>query len=122
MHRLWHWSHLLKGTSIPVLVYTDHANLRYYRDPHKIGPRVAGYLPECEQYNILLEYKSGATNHADALSCHPDYEVNGNPDNEDITVWPDKYFCEEHTHIHVMDWDTLDDTLEQRIKHAQYPE
>jgi len=62
------WSHLLKGTKIPVLVFTDHANLRYYRDPRKIGPWVAGYLPEREQYNILLEYKPGATNQADALS------------------------------------------------------
>jgi hypothetical protein len=46
MCSLRNWSHLLKGTSIPILVYTDHANLRYYRDPRKIGPRVAGYLPE----------------------------------------------------------------------------
>ena len=122
MRGLRHWSHLLKGTSIPVLVYTDHANLRYYRDPRKIGPRVAGYLLEREQYNILLEYKPGATNRADALSRQPDYEVGGNPDNEDVTVWPDKYFCEEHTRIRVTDWDTLEDTLEQRIKRAQYPE
>ena len=42
------WSHLLKGTTIPILVYTDHANLRYYREPRKIGPHVAGYLPECK--------------------------------------------------------------------------
>ena len=69
MRGLQHWSHLLKGTSIPVLVYTDHTNLRYYRDPRKIGPRVTGYLPERKQYNILLEYKPGATNRADALSC-----------------------------------------------------
>ena len=68
MHRLQHWSHLLKGTSIPVLVYTDHANLCYYCNPLKIGPQVARYLPKQEQYNILLEYKLGATNHADALS------------------------------------------------------
>ena len=62
------WSHLLKGTEIPVLVYTDHANLRYYRKPRKIGPRVAGYIPELAQYHLLLEYKPGTTNHADALS------------------------------------------------------
>jgi hypothetical protein len=43
---LCNWAHLLKGTEIPILVYTDHANLHYYRDPRKIGPRVAGYLPE----------------------------------------------------------------------------
>jgi len=51
MRGLCCWSHLLKGTTIPVLVYTDHANLRYYREPRKIGPRVAGYLPEHECYN-----------------------------------------------------------------------
>jgi hypothetical protein len=92
------WAHLLKGTEIPVLVFTDHANLWYYRDPRKIGPRVAGYLPEREQYNILLEYKLGATNRADALSCRPDYNT-GNQDNEDVMVWPDEYFCNHHTAI-----------------------
>ena len=62
------WSHLLKGIEIPVLVYTNHANLRYYRKPRKIGPRVAGYIPELAQYHLLLEYKPGTTNRADALS------------------------------------------------------
>jgi hypothetical protein len=46
MHGLRNWAHLLKGTEIPILIYTDHANLRYYRDPRKIGPRVTRYLPE----------------------------------------------------------------------------
>jgi hypothetical protein len=71
---------------------------------------------------MLLEYKPGATNRADALLHHPDYEVEGNPDNKDVTVLPEKYFCEHHTCIQVMDWDTLDDSLEQKIKRAQYPE
>jgi hypothetical protein len=34
------WCHLLRNTSSPVLVITDHANLQYYREPQKIGPRV----------------------------------------------------------------------------------
>jgi len=62
MRGLRNWDYLLKGTEKPVLVYTDHANLCYYRDPRKIGPHVAGYLPECKQYNMLLEYKPGASN------------------------------------------------------------
>jgi hypothetical protein len=103
-------------------VYTDHTNLWYYCDPCKIRLHVIGYLPEREQYNILLKYKPGATNRTDALSCCPDYEVEENPDNEDITIWLDKYFCETHTHIHVVDWDSLEDTLEQHIRHTQYPE
>jgi hypothetical protein len=100
------------------LVYTDHTNLQYYHDPHKIEPHITGYLPEREQYNILLEYKLGPTNCADALSHHPNYEVEGNLDNEDITVWPDKYFCETYTCIYIMDWDSLEDNLKQHIKSA----
>ena len=116
---LRNWDYLLKGTIIPVLVYTDHANLRYYCDPQKIGPCVARYLPECEQYNILLEYKPGTTNRADGLLRREDYDTGSNPDNEDITVWPDKYFCEQHTTIHVADWDSLEDKLDMAIKQAQ---
>ena len=33
MRGLRTWSYLLQGAEIPTLVYTDHANLRYYRDP-----------------------------------------------------------------------------------------
>jgi len=62
MRSLRNWDYLLKGTTILVLIFMDHANLHYYRDPRKIGPRVAGYLPEWEQYNIILEYKLGASN------------------------------------------------------------
>jgi len=113
------WSHLLKGTTIPVLVYTDHTNLRYYREPRKIGPRIAGYLPERKQYNILLEYKPGATNRADALSRRPNYE-GPNEINEDVTVWPDQYFCDQHTSICVFDMDSIGDNLDSRIKLAQY--
>ena len=73
---------------------------------------------ELAQYNILLEYKPGATNRADALSRRPDYEVEGNPENEDVTVLPDKYFCEERTKIRVFDMDSIHDSLEQQVKRA----
>jgi hypothetical protein len=116
MHGLRNWAHLLKGTEIPVLVYTNHANLHYYQDPRKIGPRVAGYLPEREQYNMLLEYKPGATNRADELSRRQDHNTGNNPINEDITVWPDHYFCEEHTKICIFDMDMIYDNLEHQCK------
>ena len=115
MRGLCNWSHLLEGTTIPVLVYTDHANLCYYRDPRKIGPRVAGYLPERKQYNMLLEYKPGTTNRADELSCHHDHDTGENPINEDVTVWPDRYFCKTHTRICVMDWVLRSCSLNARL-------
>ena len=137
MRGLCCWTHLLKGTHIPVLVYTDHANLHYYRDPRKIRPCVAGYLPECKQYNILLEYKPGATNRADTLSRRPDYE-GPNPDNNEVLIWPDQYFCKQHTsivgshpgngwpggeetHIHVFDINSIHDNWDSKVKEGQYP-
>jgi len=113
------WSHLLKGTEIPVLVFTDHANLRYYRDPRKIGPQVAGYLPEHKQYNILLEYKPGATNRANALSQRPNYE-GPNPDNDKVIVWPDEYFCEHHTSIRVFNINSIHNNWDSKVQLAQY--
>ena len=35
---------------------------------HTNGSRMAGYIPELAQYHMVLEYKPGATNRADALS------------------------------------------------------
>jgi hypothetical protein len=122
MHGLHNWAHLLKGTKIPILVYTDHANLHYYQDPRKIGPRVARYLLEQEQYNMLLEYKSGTTNRANELSCRQDHDTRNNPINEDVTVWPDHYFCEQHTKICIFNMDTIHDNLEHQCKQAQYKE
>jgi len=119
MHRLCNWDYLLKGTTTPVLVYTDHTNLHYYHDPWKIRPHVARYLLECEQYNILLEYKPGATNRADGLLRREDYDTGSNPDNEDITVWPDKYFCKQHMTIRITDWDSLENNLDMAINQAQ---
>jgi len=76
---------------------------------------VAGYLPEREQYNILLEYKPGTTNCADALSQQPDYE-GPNPDNKDVLVWPDEYFCKHHTSIKVFNMDSIHDNINQKVK------
>ena len=54
MYSLRNWDYLLKGTEKPVLVFTDHANLWYYHDPWKIGPRVAEYLPELVLWQLWL--------------------------------------------------------------------
>jgi hypothetical protein len=38
---LEHWRHLLMGTTHPIEVFTDHEGLTKYRQPQKIGRRVA---------------------------------------------------------------------------------
>src|SRR5882672_7507897 len=81
----------MRNTMHPVMVITDHANLQYYREPQKIGPRVNGYIVELADYNIQLVYKPGNTNKADELSRRPDMA----PEDEDelVIVLPDHLFA-----------------------------
>jgi hypothetical protein len=74
----------------PVLVITDHANLQYYREPHKLGPRINGYIVELADYHIQLVYKPGAVNRADALSRQLDLVPE--EDNELVIILPDHLF------------------------------
>jgi hypothetical protein len=65
---LENWRHFLLGAEHKVLVFTDHANLQYYRHPHKINRWVARYIPCLSKYNYKLIHKLGALNKADHLS------------------------------------------------------
>ena len=38
IYALYHWSHLLRGTPVPILIWTNHCNLTYWYEPHKVGP------------------------------------------------------------------------------------
>jgi RNase H-like domain found in reverse transcriptase/Integrase zinc binding domain len=88
---LENWHHLLMGAKHEVLVFTDHANLQYYRQPHKLNHHVARYIPCLAEYHYKLIHKSGKYNKADLLSCHSNYNQ-GKDDNLDVTVLPDTLF------------------------------
>ena len=68
----------------------DYANLQYYREPHKIGPQVNGYLAELADFQIQLIYKPGSANRADALSRRPDQTLD--EETEMTIVLPDYLF------------------------------
>ena len=66
---LRHWSHLLRMTTLPVIIWTDHKNLTYWASPQKVGPRAATWQVELMQYNYELRHKLGDQNKADALAA-----------------------------------------------------
>jgi len=68
MRGLRTWRHLTQNSVHPILVITDHANLQYYWELHKLGPRVNSYVAELAEYHIQLMYNPGAVNQADKLS------------------------------------------------------
>jgi ribonuclease HI len=93
VNALEHWQHFLAGSPHKVVVYTDHLNLQYWQEPHKISRRVARQVLRLAEYDIELKHIPGKTNRrADALSRRPDYDQ-GSHDNENITVLPDELFA-----------------------------
>jgi hypothetical protein len=62
------WRHLLSGMTMPVQVYTDHANLQYYHHLQKINRWVVRYIGFLEDFNYQLRHIPSTRNRADALS------------------------------------------------------
>jgi hypothetical protein len=83
------WRSFLAGSPHKVIVYSDHQNLLYWKEPHKISRRVAREVLRLSEYNIEIRHIKGTANgRADALSRRPDYDQ-GTEDNTNVTVLPE---------------------------------
>ena len=51
---LENWRPYLAGSPHKVIIYTDHMNLQYWREPHKINRRVARQVLQLSEYDIEL--------------------------------------------------------------------
>ncbi|KAL5485545.1 hypothetical protein ACEPAI_8188 [Sanghuangporus weigelae] len=79
------WQQYLQGANAPFEVWTDHANLMYFRSPQKLNRRQAHWRLDLAEFNFLLVHKPRKTlGKADLLSCRTDYDK-GEHDNEGIT-------------------------------------
>ena len=82
----------MAGSPETIIIYTNHANLQYWREPHKVPRRIAHEMMELEEYNFKLVHIKGRENgRADALSRWPSYDQ-GEEDNEWVVVLPDHLF------------------------------
>jgi hypothetical protein len=91
------WRPFIAGSLHKIIVHTDHANLQYWQQPHKISRRIAREVLELSEFDIELRHIPGKSNgRADALSRRPDYNQ-GERDNEDVTVLPDHMFARTST-------------------------
>jgi ribonuclease HI len=90
---LRNWRPLLAGSPHKVKVFSDHLNLQYWKDPHKISRRVAREVLELSEYDLEIHHIKGTANgRADALSRRPDYD-HGEKDNKNMVVLPDHVFA-----------------------------
>ena len=56
-------------------IHTDHANLTYYRHPHKLSDRARRTIARIMKYTFTIKHKPGIHNHADALSRRPNFQT-----------------------------------------------
>ncbi|KAI7940067.1 hypothetical protein MJO28_013719 [Puccinia striiformis f. sp. tritici] len=66
------WRAWLAGTKNPVLVFSDHANLRYFMTSKTLTPKQARWAAYLDSFNFRLIHVSGTANPADAPSRRPD--------------------------------------------------
>ena len=89
---LRHFRHLLLGARHPIRIFTDHKNLSYFREPHKISGRQARWLEFLAEFDFSLHQIAGSANAvADLLSRRPDLKE-GVHINDNVTLLPDHLF------------------------------
>ena len=75
------------GAADPVEVHTDHKNLQYFQQPHKISGRQARWIEYLQDFNYTLTHIPGCNNTiADLLSRCPDLNKGVNTDEPHILL------------------------------------
>ena len=68
------FQHYLRGTKYPVIVKSDHRNLRTFMTTKELNARQTRWAEELSSYDFVIEHIKGKENTvADALSRRPDY-------------------------------------------------
>ncbi|KAI7936611.1 hypothetical protein MJO28_015510 [Puccinia striiformis f. sp. tritici] len=92
------WRAWLAGTEKPILVFSDHANLRYFMTSKTLTRKQARWAAYLDSFNFRLIHVSGTANPADAPSRRPDFG------DGDAPVIPNS--LAPKFHISAMDTDT----------------
>ena len=80
------------GTQHPIIVYTDHKYLQYFREPHKMNGWQARWLEFLQDFDYQLEHTPKSSNTiTDLLSCCKDLNKGVNTEEPRILL-PDHLF------------------------------
>ena len=77
------WRQYLLDTREPFEVWTDHENLKYFREPHKLNGRQARWYLKLQDYDFMLKHIPGKINMKVDILSRKD-QVNTKEDNKDV--------------------------------------
>src|SRR5262245_13868090 len=76
-------------------IWTDHANLQYFKKPEKLNRQQAHWLTELQEYDFTLHHIPGKSNSkADILSRQPGFKW-GADDNNNVILLPESLFISQ---------------------------
>ena len=91
IHALTEWKYYLQGTGHPVTVVTDHKNLSYFKQPHKLSWWQAQWMLFLQDFDLAFLATLGSQmGPADALSCKDKVDTSNN--NQDVVLLPPTLF------------------------------
>ena len=91
---LKNWCHLLKGSDVPFITFSDHRNLLFQKKPEKMTQRLVRWSLFLSEFSFKILYSSGSSNgKPDALSRRPDYVNSANDSDVPFTVFRPENFC-----------------------------
>ena len=94
MKAITHWRPYLIWTEKPFTIYTDHANLLYWKSSHKLNCRTACWHSELQDDVFTLEHVSGKTHTAADTLSRPPGSDEGKQDNQQIMILPKATFIQ----------------------------
>jgi len=90
------WRQYLLDTLETFKIWTDHENLKYFWEPHKLNRRQARWYLKLQDYDFTLQHILGKTNtKADILSRKD--QVNMKEDNKDVQLLKEELWSRRTT-------------------------
>ena len=90
------WRQYLLNAAETFEIWTDHKNLKYFQELHKLNRRQVRWYLKLQDYNFILRHIPGKTNtKADILSRKD--QVNMKEDNEDVQLLKEKMWSRRTT-------------------------
>jgi len=100
MTALQHFHHYLMGCLQKFEIWTDHANLQYFKKPEKLNHQQACWLTELQEYDFSLHHIPGKSNSkADILLRRPGFKRGADNNNNNVILLPESLFISQIVQI-----------------------
>ena len=90
------WRQYLLDAVKTFKIWTDHENLKYFQEPHKLNRCQARWYLKLQDYNFILQYIPGKINTKTDILSRKD-QVDTKEDNKDVQLLKDEMWTRKTT-------------------------